>query len=36
MGLYIMRSCMDRVTYRRGSAPGQANVLTLFKRYAEA
>jgi serine/threonine-protein kinase RsbW len=33
MGLYIMRSCMDEVTYRRGDPPGAPNVLTLFKRY---
>jgi serine/threonine-protein kinase RsbW len=36
MGLYIMRSCMDRVSYRRGAGPNQPNVLTLFKHYADA
>jgi len=33
MGLYIMRSFMDKVTYRPGNADGAANVLTLTKRY---
>jgi serine/threonine-protein kinase RsbW len=33
MGLYIMRSCMDRVTYRPGSASLLRNVLTLSKRF---
>ena len=32
MGLYIMRECMDEVSYRRGS-PSVPNVLTLTKRY---
>jgi serine/threonine-protein kinase RsbW len=33
MGLYIMRSCMDKVTYRPGT-PGKApNQLTLTKRF---
>jgi serine/threonine-protein kinase RsbW len=36
MGLHIMRSCMDSVIYRRGHTPKEPNVLTLFKRYAEA
>lgn len=33
MGLYIVRSCMDQVTYRPGSAHASPNVLTLTKRY---
>jgi serine/threonine-protein kinase RsbW len=33
MGLYIMRSFMDKVTYRPGSVDGDANVLTLTKRF---
>jgi serine/threonine-protein kinase RsbW len=33
MGLYIVRSFMDQVTYRRGSAPEDPNVLTLIKYY---
>jgi serine/threonine-protein kinase RsbW len=32
MGLYIMRSCMDKVTYRPGSSPAMPNLLTLTKR----
>jgi serine/threonine-protein kinase RsbW len=36
MGLYIMRSFMDEVSYRRGDPPGTPNVLTLVKRYAVA
>lgn len=34
MGLYIVRSFMDEVTYRPGVEQGAANVLTLTKRYA--
>ncbi len=33
MGLYIMRSCMDKVTYRPGSGPATPNLLTLTKRF---
>src|SRR5882724_10812166 len=33
MGLYIVRSCMDEVGYRRGAPPSAPNVLTLTKRY---
>jgi serine/threonine-protein kinase RsbW len=33
MGLFIIRSCVDSVTYRAGSPPGVPNVLTLTKRY---
>jgi serine/threonine-protein kinase RsbW len=33
MGLYIMRSCMDYVTYRAGNPPHEPNVLTMSKRY---
>ena len=36
MGLYIVRSFMDEVTYRPGGAVGARNVLTLTKRYAPA
>ena len=32
MGLYIVRECMDEVTYRRGTSSAP-NVLTLSKRY---
>lgn len=32
MGVFIMRSFMDTVTYRPGSPPHTPNVLTLFKR----
>lgn len=32
MGLYIMRSCMDKVTYRPGGSPAVPNLLTLTKR----
>jgi len=32
MGLYIIRSCVDDVSYRRGDPPGSPNVLTLTKR----
>jgi serine/threonine-protein kinase RsbW len=33
MGLYIMRSCMDKVTYRPGCPGTTANQLTLTKRF---
>lgn len=33
MGLYIMRSFMDEVTYQPGSGSGAANVLTMSKRF---
>jgi serine/threonine-protein kinase RsbW len=33
MGLYIVRSFMDQVTYRPGTAALSPNVLTLTKRY---
>ncbi len=33
MGLYIMRTCMDHVSYRPGNPPNQPNVLTMTKRY---
>jgi serine/threonine-protein kinase RsbW len=33
MGLYIMRSFMDEVTYQPGSGSGAANVLTMRKRF---
>jgi serine/threonine-protein kinase RsbW len=33
MGLFIMRSCMDTVSYCRGNPPQVPNVLTLFKRF---
>jgi serine/threonine-protein kinase RsbW len=33
MGLFIIRSCMDTVSYRGGSPPDVPNVLTLTKRY---
>jgi serine/threonine-protein kinase RsbW len=36
MGLYIVRSFMDEVTYRRGDAPSAPNVLTLTKHYVVA
>jgi serine/threonine-protein kinase RsbW len=36
MGLYIVRSFMDQVTYRPGNGAGSANVLTLSKRFAPA
>ena len=35
MGLYIIRSCMDTVTYERGEPPATPNVLTLTKLYAQ-
>jgi serine/threonine-protein kinase RsbW len=34
MGLFIIRSCMDTVAYKRGTPPEVPNVLTLTKRYA--
>ncbi len=33
MGLYIMRSCMDKVTYRPRASPTMPNQLTLTKRF---
>ena len=33
MGLYIMRTCMDHVSYRPGNPPEVPNVLTMSKRY---
>jgi serine/threonine-protein kinase RsbW len=33
MGLFIMRSCMDKVTYRPGGSPATPNLLTLTKRF---
>jgi len=36
MGLYIMRSFMDEVTYSAGKPPALPNVLTLTKRYVAA
>ena len=33
MGLYLMRSCMDHVSYRAGNPPQSPNVLTMSKRY---
>lgn len=33
MGLYIIRSLMDEVSYRPGNPPGTPNVLTLSKRF---
>ena len=33
MGLFIMRSCMDKVTYRPGTAGTTPNQLTLTKRF---
>lgn len=35
MGLFIIRSCMDTVTYERGDPPATPNVLTLTKLYAQ-
>ncbi|HEX3772976.1 MAG TPA: ATP-binding protein, partial [Polyangiaceae bacterium] len=32
MGLFIVRECMDEVSYRRGNPPEMPNVLTLTKR----
>jgi serine/threonine-protein kinase RsbW len=34
MGLFIVRSFMDEVSYRRGNPPSEPNVMTLTKRYA--
>src|SRR5688572_27830208 len=36
MGLYIIRSCVDDVSYRRGDPPLVPNVLTLTKRRLAA
>jgi serine/threonine-protein kinase RsbW len=36
MGLYIMHSCMDTVSYRRGNPPQVPNELVLFKRFLAA
>jgi serine/threonine-protein kinase RsbW len=36
MGLFIVRSFMDQVTYRRGRPPDHPNVLTLIKYYDPA
>ncbi|HEY3499066.1 MAG TPA: ATP-binding protein [Polyangiaceae bacterium] len=36
MGLYIIRSCVDDVSYRRGNPPLVPNVLTLTKRRVTA
>ncbi len=36
MGLFIMRSCMDKVTYRPGEPGKTPNQLTLTKRYRPA
>jgi len=33
MGLYIMRTCMDEVSYEPGKPLGAPNVLTMTKRY---
>jgi anti-sigma regulatory factor (Ser/Thr protein kinase) len=33
MGLYIMRSFMDEVSYVPGEPPNAVNVMTLSKRY---
>jgi serine/threonine-protein kinase RsbW len=33
MGLYIMRTCMDHVSYEPGKLPNEPNVLTMTKRY---
>lgn len=33
MGLFIIRSCMDTVSYRGGDPPSVPNVLTLTKRF---
>jgi serine/threonine-protein kinase RsbW len=35
MGLFIIRSCMDTIAYKRGRPPEEPNVLTLTKRYAQ-
>ncbi|HEX2878967.1 MAG TPA: ATP-binding protein [Polyangiaceae bacterium] len=36
MGLFIVRSFMDQVTYRRGQSTSDPNVLTLVKNYSPA
>jgi len=36
MGLFIIRSCMDTVTYEQGTPPSVPNVLTLTKRYSRS
>lgn len=36
MGLFIIRSCMDTVTYEQGTPPTRPNVLTLTKHYERA
>jgi serine/threonine-protein kinase RsbW len=36
MGLFIIRSFIDGISYRPASAAGQPNVLRLFKRFASA
>ena len=36
MGLYLMNSCMDTMSYRRGDPPRVPNELFLFKRYRAA
>lgn len=36
MGLYIVRECMDGVSYRAGNPPTTPNVLTLTKRVAKS
>jgi len=33
MGLFIMRACMDKVTYCPGGSPATPNLLTLTKRF---
>jgi serine/threonine-protein kinase RsbW len=35
MGLYIVRECMDGMSYRRGNPPTTPNVLTLTKHVAK-
>jgi serine/threonine-protein kinase RsbW len=35
MGLFIIRSCVDSVSYLRGSPPSVPNVLTLTKHFAK-
>jgi anti-sigma regulatory factor (Ser/Thr protein kinase) len=34
MGLFIIRACMDTVTYERGNPPSLPNVLTLTKCFS--
>jgi serine/threonine-protein kinase RsbW len=36
MGLFIIRACMDTVTYEQGTPPSRPNVLTLTKHYQRA